>query len=83
MALVVHIAPAPGTVDDFWQMISDQRINMVVMLTRTMEGGKVCAHMTCTYTWTKSDSLQTLYSARVRTTTQSLLVTLFMVAGFR
>ena len=46
MALVVHIAPVPGTVDDFWQMILDQRINIVVMLTTTMEGGKVCAH-TC------------------------------------
>ena len=52
MALVVHIAPVPGTVDDFWQMMWEQRINMVVMLTRTMEGGKVCTHMTCTYTWT-------------------------------
>ena len=45
MALVVHIAPVPGTVDDFWQMMWDQRINMVVMLTKTMEGGKVCAHI--------------------------------------
>ena len=83
MALVVHIAPVPGTVDDFWQMIWDQRINMVVMLTRTMEGGKVCVHMTCTYTWTNSDSLQTLCRARVRTTTQSLLVIPSAVTGFR
>ena len=30
-----------------------------------------------------SDSLQSLYRARVRTTTQNLLVTLFVVAGFR
>ena len=56
----MHIAPVPGTVDDFWQMIWDQRINMVVMLTRTMEGGKVCAHMTCTCTWTQSGNPQSL-----------------------
>ena len=83
MALVVHIAPVPGTVDDFWQMIWDQRINMVIMLTRTVEGGKVCVHMTCTHTWTQNGSLQTLCRARVRTTTQSLLVIPSAVAGFR
>ena len=39
-------APVPGTVNDFWQMMWDQRINIVVMLTKTMEGSKVqrCTH---------------------------------------
>ena len=37
-------APVPGTVDDFWQMMWDQRINIVVMLTKTMEGRKVQIH---------------------------------------
>ena len=57
----MHTAPVPGTVDDFWQMIWDQSIYMVVMLTTTMEGGKVCAH-TCHahYSWTQSGNLQTL-----------------------
>ena len=41
---MVCTAPVPGTVDDFWQMIWDQRINIVVMLSRTMEGSKVCGH---------------------------------------
>ena len=41
---MVCTAPVPGTVDDFWQMIWDQQINIVVMLTRTMEGKKVHAH---------------------------------------
>ena len=43
-------APVPGTVDDFWQMAWDQQINIVVMLTKTMEGSKVCHH-THSYTY--------------------------------
>ena len=43
-------APVPGTVDDFWQMMWDQRINIVVMLTKTMEGSKVCKMYTDTQT---------------------------------
>ena len=37
--------PVPATVADFWKMIWDQRISIVVMLTRTMEGTKVCVHI--------------------------------------
>ena len=42
--LMICTAPIPGTVDDFWQMIWDNRIDIVVMLTKTMEGKKVHAH---------------------------------------
>ena len=42
--LMICTAPVPGTVDDFWQMIWDNRIDIVVMLTKTMEGKKVHAH---------------------------------------
>ena len=42
--LMICTAPVPGTVDDFWQMIWDNRIDIVVMLTKTMEGRKVQAH---------------------------------------
>ena len=41
MHALLCTAPVPATVGDFWQMIWDQRISIVVMLTRTMEGTKV------------------------------------------
>ena len=39
-------APIPGTVDDFWQMMWDQNIIMVVQLTKNVEGTlrKVCVY---------------------------------------
>ena len=37
----------PGTVQDFWQMIWDQKIKTVVMLTKLMEGSK----MKCEQYW--------------------------------
>ena len=37
--------PPPGplqrTVDDFWQMVWDQKVSVIVMLTKCMEGTKV------------------------------------------
>ena len=34
--------PLPGTVDDFWRLIWEQRCSAIVMLTHLVEGGKVC-----------------------------------------
>ena len=53
---VLCAAPAPGTVDDFWQMIWDQNMVMVIMLTKTMEGTKVCI---CAHTYTYSTQMCT------------------------
>ena len=33
--------PIPGTIDDFWQMIWEQNVSVVVMLTLCKEGQKV------------------------------------------
>ena len=45
----MHSAPVPGTVEDFWQMIWDQNIGLVVKLTKNVEGTlkKVCAYRVC------------------------------------
>lgn len=33
--------PLPGTIDDFWQMVWEQKVDVIAMLTREIEGGKV------------------------------------------
>ena len=34
--------PLTTTEDDFWRMVWEQNTRLIVMLTRTVEGGKVC-----------------------------------------
>ena len=87
---MVCTAPVPGTVDDFWQMIWDQRINIVVMLSRMMEGSKVCGHTHLhtliylhTYPQLYRATTSLICSASVKTTTQNLQVTFSAGAGFR
>ena len=33
--------PLPGTIDDFWRMVWEQRVSVVVMLTKCIESQKV------------------------------------------
>ena len=33
--------PLPCTVDQFWRMLWEKRVNMIVMLTKLIENGKV------------------------------------------
>lgn len=33
--------PLPGTIEDFWRLVWEQRCSAVVMLTHLVEGGKV------------------------------------------
>ena len=35
-----NAGPMPGTIEDFWQMIWDQKVKTVVMLTKLVEGDK-------------------------------------------
>ena len=37
--------PLTTTEDDFWRMVWEQNTRLIVMLTRTVEGGKVCARV--------------------------------------
>ena len=34
--------PRPETVEDFWRMISENQLPTIVMVTRLVEGPKVC-----------------------------------------
>ena len=38
--ITINAGPMPGTVGDFWQMIWEQKVKTVVMLTKLMEGNK-------------------------------------------
>ena len=40
LMLWFNAGPMPETVEDFWQMIWDQKIKTIVMLTKLMEGDK-------------------------------------------
>ena len=37
----LYIAPVYDTVPDFWQMVWEQKVDAIVMLTGIFEGGKV------------------------------------------
>ena len=39
--MYVPVGPTPETITDFWQMISDVRPAVIVMLTKVDENGKV------------------------------------------
>lgn len=41
----VFIGPLPNTLPDFWQMVWEQRCEIIVMLTGLVEGGKVSKHL--------------------------------------
>lgn len=34
--------PIPGTIDDFWRMVWEQNVGIIVMLTLVKEEGRVC-----------------------------------------
>ena len=34
--------PLPGTVNDFWHMVQQELVKCIVMITREIEGFKVC-----------------------------------------
>ena len=36
--------PMPHTTDDFWEMILEQDVSVIVMVTQDVEGGKVKCH---------------------------------------
>ena len=41
--------PLPHTVDDFWRMIWEHKLDTIVMLTKCTEGGKVGPMISHTY----------------------------------
>ena len=57
-------------------------MNMVVMLTKTVEGTKVCAHTHALYVIVHKMATSLICSARVKTTTQNHLEAPSTVAGF-
>ena len=41
IVLIQLQGPLPNTVDDFWRMVWEQKVQTIVMLTKDVEGGKV------------------------------------------
>ena len=39
--------PLPATKEDFWRMVWEQRVDIIVMLTKCMEKGKVTKDKCC------------------------------------
>ncbi len=48
----MHAGPLQNTVLDFWQLVWQEKCSVIVMLTNTMEGGKV----KCEQYWPESGS---------------------------
>lgn len=41
MKYIASQGPTPDTITDFWQMVWDENIAVIVMVTREIEGGKM------------------------------------------
>ena len=39
-AILPYLAPLPGTKEDFWYMIWQEKVSLIVMLTKLVENGK-------------------------------------------
>lgn len=39
---IFESGPRPNTIDDFWRMIWQQNVNLIIMVTSLIENGKVC-----------------------------------------
>lgn len=41
-AYIATQGPKPQTVHDFWRMIAQEKVSLIVMVANVMEDGKVC-----------------------------------------
>ena len=50
-AYIATQGPVPETIEDFWQMVWEQKTPVIVMLTRVDEGGRVRQQHSHTWSW--------------------------------